>query len=258
VGIGVVVGVIAAVVLVIKGATGEQDRKAAKAPAGSTTTSVAPIVPLPVVAPGASLAGAGPCPKADGSSPRTTHFDQAPPNCLDPAIDYEAVIHTSKGPLKINLNEQSSADAVNTLVFLARYHYYDGLPITSVRRGAFAEVGDPGDSPGFRQPATGEKASAVFSSLLVGLTPRSGTTGGALTIAMPGDQYTTIAPDTSVLGMVLDARPDQRPGAPDDQRTVQQLINDASSPSGAPTQVITIDKVEITECPVPGDKCQRT
>jgi hypothetical protein len=258
IGIGVVVGVVLAVVLVIKGATGEKDRKAAKAPAGSTTTSVAPIVPLPVVAPGASVTGAPGCPKADGSSPRTTHFDQAPPNCLDPAIDYEAIIHTSKGPLRVNLNEQSSAAAVNAFVFLARYHYYDGLPVTSVRRGAYAEVGDPGDGPGFRQPATGDKAGAVFSSLLVGLTPRSGTTGGALTIAMPGDQYTTIPPDTSVLGMILDARPDQRPGAPDDQRTVQQFMNDASSPSGAPTQVITIDKVEITECPVPGDKCQRT
>ena len=46
---------------------------------------------------------------------------------------------------------------MNAFVFLARYHYYDGLPFTTVRRGAFAEVGDPADGPGFRLPATGAR-----------------------------------------------------------------------------------------------------
>jgi hypothetical protein len=259
IGIGVVVGVILAVVLVIRGASGEKERKAARsATTGATTSSTVPPVSLPEAPVGATVAGAPPCPAANGSSARSTHFEQAPPSCLDPAIDYEAVIRTSKGPLKVNLNEETSAEAVNTFVFLARYHYYEGLPFTTVRRGAFAQVADPAGGPGFEQPATGSRESSVLTSLLVGLSPVQGRTGGGLTIGMPGDQFTAIDPQTSVLGLILDARPDQSPGASDDQRTVLQLINDAASPSGSPTQVVTIDGVDISECRVPGPQCQRT
>jgi hypothetical protein len=262
IGIGVIVGVVLAVVLVIRGAAGEKERKDARASttAAATTSTLpaAPLVSLPTPPPGATAAGTAACPPADGSAARTTRFEQAPPTCLDPQIDYEATIRTSKGPLRVNLNEQSSPEAVNAFVVLARYHYYDGLPVTTVRRGAFAEVGDPAGGPGFRLPATGKRESAVLTSLLVGLTPQSGTTGGGLTIGMPGDQFTAIPPDTSVLGMIMDARPDQRPGAPDDQRNVTQFINDAASASGAPSQVITIDGVDIAECRLPSDKCQRT
>jgi hypothetical protein len=262
IGIGVVIGVVLAVVLVIKGAANEQERKDSRAAtaAGATSSTVpsAAAVSLPAPAPGGSLSGTPACPAADGSSARTTHFEQAPPNCLDAEIDYEAIIRTSKGPLRVNLNEQTSPEAVNAFVFLARYHYYEGLPVTAVRRGAYAEVADPTGGPGFRLPATGKRESSVLTSLLVGLTPQSGTTGGGLTIGMPGDQFTTIAPDTSVLGIIMDARPDTSPGAPDDQRTVMQLVNDASSASGAPTQVITIDGVDIIECRLPSDQCVRT
>jgi hypothetical protein len=253
IGIGVVVGVLLAVIGVIKAASSEKDRKAAStttaAANASTTVASGPTVPLPAVAPGEAIAGEAPCPPPDGSARRVTRFSQPPPDCLTPGVDYGADIRTSKGTLTVDLQEAESRAAVNTFVFLARYHYYDGLPFTSIRRGAYAEVGDPTEAdgspdPGFRQPATGKKQASVMTSLLVGLTPRSGTTGGGLTVGMPGDQATTIPGDTSVVGLILDARVDRTPGAPEG-RTVQQLINDASSPSGGPTQVITIEGIDI-------------
>jgi peptidyl-prolyl cis-trans isomerase B (cyclophilin B) len=258
IGIGVVIGIILAVVGVIKAASGEQERKAAtrSTAGGSTTSTVAtgPTAALPAVAPGSTLDGVPPCPPHDASAGRVTHFSQAPPDCLDPAADYGADVRTSKGTLTIDLYETEARAAVNTFVFLARYHYYDGLPFTSVRRGAFAEVADPTAAdgtpgPGFRQPTVKANAGNIMTSLLFGLTPQGGSTGGGLTVGMPGDQYTTIPADTTAIGLIRDARTDRRPGAPDDQRTVQQLINDAASPSGAPTQAITIEGVDITEEP---------
>jgi hypothetical protein len=255
IGIGVVVGVVLAVVGVIKGASGEQERKAAttSTSAGPTTTSTAAPVSLPPAPPGSDLAGAPPCPPPGGSPTRVTRFEAAPPDCLAPDREYTAEVFTSKGQLTVNLQvEGPSRPAVNAFVFLARYHYYDGLPVSMVRRGAWAEVGDPAGGPGFRLPTVaGANQANVFTSLLFGMTPRSGTIGGGLTIGMPGDQVTTIAPDTTAIGLILDARTDRSPGAPDDQRTVLQEINDAASATGAPTRVITIDRVEIIEGPKP-------
>jgi hypothetical protein len=262
IGIGVVVGVVLAVIGVIRAASNEQERKAATpgTTAAATTTTAVPVS-LPPGPAGSALPGAPPCPPAGGAPTRVTRFAQAPPDCLTPGIDYTAEVHTSKGQITVDLQEDGpTRAAVNTFVFLARYRYYDGLPVTLVKRGAYAEVADAADtegeggagggaSPGFRQPSAGKNQGNILTSLLFGLTPRNGTTGGGLTVGMPGDQYTTIAPDTTVLGTILDARTDRTPGAPDDQRTVLQLINDAASASGAPTQVITIDKVDIVEAP---------
>lgn len=249
IGIGVVVGVVLAVFGVIKGAGSEKERKAAAtSTTAAVTTSTLPPADLPAAPPGGRLAGAPPCPAADGSAARITHFEQAPPDCLDPAVDYGAVIRTSKGPLLVDLDEATSRDATNAFVFLSGYHYYDGLPVTTVRRGAWAEVGDPADGPGFSQAATGKNPGGVMTSLLLGLTPRGGRTGGGLTIGMPGDQTATIAPDTTPLGLILDARPDPTKG-PDDQKSTLQLINDTASPSGAPTGVTTIERIELKRCP---------
>jgi cyclophilin family peptidyl-prolyl cis-trans isomerase len=256
-GVGVVAGISLAVFGVVKAATGESERKASSTSttAGSTTSSVADAVQLPAAPTGSAIAGSPPCPPATGAA-RVTRFDQAPPDCLAPGVDYEADIRTSKGVLTVDLHEDTARKAVNTFVFLARYRYYDGLPVSSVRRGAYAEVDDPvhadgAAGPGFRHPVEARKPGDILTALLVGLLPTGGTTGGGLLIGMPGEQYLTIPQETATIGMIRDARVDRSPGAPDDQRTVQQLINDAATPSGAPSQVITIEGVDIREIPRP-------
>jgi peptidyl-prolyl cis-trans isomerase B (cyclophilin B) len=259
IGVGVVVGVLLAVFGVIRAATSESERKqasttttAALSPTSSANVKSGPTVVVPTVAPGATVAGEGACPARDGSSPRTTKFGAPPPSCLTAGVDYTAEVRTSKGTITVDLNEDSSPGPVNDFVYLARYHYYDGLPFTNGRRAAWAEVGEPVDgagtaSPGYRQPAEGKKQKTLFTSLFVGLQATDGTTGGALVMALPGDQTTSIPPDTSPLGIILDARPDRSEGAPDNQRTVQQIINDAATSSGVPSEVITITGVDIIE-----------
>jgi hypothetical protein len=256
VGIGVVVGVLAAIVLVLRGAADQRERKAASsstlAPTSTGPGPVRPAASLPAVAPGAVLAGTPPCPPIDGTAPRTTQFGGPPPDCLDPALDYTADLVTSKGTITVDLQEQDYAGPVNNFVFLARYHYYDGLPVTFIRRGSWAEVADPVNAdgspgPGYRQPATGKREASLYASLYFGLTARGGTTGGGLTIGMPGQDAANIAPDTSPLGYITDARADRN--NPDPQMVVQIAINNASSASGAPAEVVTLDRVDIRTCP---------
>jgi cyclophilin family peptidyl-prolyl cis-trans isomerase len=259
IGIGVVVGVILAVIVVVRGAADQKERKAASSStAAPTSTGPGPARPaaaLPTVAPGATIAGQPPCPAGDGSAPRTTQFGGPPPDCLDPGLDYVADLMTSKGRIVVDLQKQDYPGPVNNFVFLARYHYYDGLPVTFIRRGGWAEVADPVNAdgspgPGYRQPATGQREASLYASLFVGLTARGGTTGGGLTLGMPGQEAANIAPDTSPLGLIRDART----GGADSQMTVQILINNASAASGAPAEVITLDRVDIRTCPL-GANC---
>ena len=95
-----------------------------------------------------------PCPNPDGSSPRQTQFDGPPPMCIDPSKDYRAEMVTSMGTLTISLDSASAPTTVNSFVFLARYHYYDGIIFHRIINGFMCQGGDPTGTgrggPGYR------------------------------------------------------------------------------------------------------------
>lgn len=91
------------------------------------------------------------CPRADGSSPRQLVFDHAPGRCIDATRTYEAVIRTTAGSLTAELYPDKAFNAVNNFVFLARWHFYDGLPFHRVLKDTFAQTGDP-VAPGITGP----------------------------------------------------------------------------------------------------------
>ena len=84
-----------------------------------------------------------PCPAADGSSERRTKFDAEPPMCIDPAKSYTAEMVTSMGTLTIHLDPTLAPRTVNSFVFLARYHYYDGIIFHRIIRDFVCQGGDP-------------------------------------------------------------------------------------------------------------------
>ncbi|MGI9120091.1 MAG: peptidylprolyl isomerase [Acidimicrobiales bacterium] len=86
---------------------------------------------------------ATPCPEADGSSPRQTRFDAAPPMCIDPSRRYTAELSTSLGNLTIALDPIAAPATVNNFVVLARYHYYDGVVFHRIIQGFMCQGGDP-------------------------------------------------------------------------------------------------------------------
>ncbi len=62
---------------------------------------------------------------------------------LEQGVDYQAILETSKGVLRIDLFEDEAPITVNNFVFLARNHYYDGVVFHRVLEDFMAQTGDP-------------------------------------------------------------------------------------------------------------------
>ncbi|SMB92686.1 peptidylprolyl isomerase [Deinococcus hopiensis] len=62
---------------------------------------------------------------------------------VNPAHSYRAVLHTSKGDVTVELNARQAPKAVNSFVFLALNHFYDGTRFHRVIGGFMAQGGDP-------------------------------------------------------------------------------------------------------------------
>lgn len=95
-----------------------------------------------------------PCPEKDGSSPRTTRFNAPPEMCIDPEARYTATIDTTLGTLVVALDAAAAPRTVNNFVFLARYHFYDGVIFHRIIDGFMCQGGDPDGTgrggPGYR------------------------------------------------------------------------------------------------------------
>lgn len=117
--------------------------------------------------------GAANCPKADGSSPRTTKFSSAPANCLTKGVSYTATFDTTAGRIVVALEADKTPGAVNNFVFLARWHYYDGTKlfrvaktIDAIQGGSSSSSGvDPHGVPGYTIPDEGRFTMDAQGSL---------------------------------------------------------------------------------------------
>ena len=84
-----------------------------------------------------------PFPALDGSSPKTQKFNDLPEMGIDPAKRYTATMETSMGTLVISLDPIKAPKTVNNFVFLALYHYYDGIIFHRIIEGFVCQGGDP-------------------------------------------------------------------------------------------------------------------
>ena len=93
-------------------------------------------------------------PDADGSSPQQRKFDEEPPMLIDTNKRYVATMVTSHGTMVIALDPLAAPKTVNSFVFLARYHYYDGIVFHRIIPGFVLQGGDPtgtgSGGPGYR------------------------------------------------------------------------------------------------------------
>lgn len=140
---GIVVGLVVAVGAVVFGITyssgnsGGGKKKAAASttstPRSSSTSSTA-----------ASTAAVAPtCPPVGGAAHRVTSFTKAPPMCVSASSSFDATVKTTAGTFVVRLDTASSPLAVNNFVFLARYHFYDGVTFHRVIPGFVVQGGDP-------------------------------------------------------------------------------------------------------------------
>jgi cyclophilin family peptidyl-prolyl cis-trans isomerase len=218
--------------------------------AASSVTTIAKTGITPAAAePGASISGPTPCPAEDGSSVRTTMFAEAPPTCIDPGFFYIATIETTEGPLTIQLNPVTAPVTVNAFVVLARYHYYDGQPITSILpRQSFGFGNDfngptKDTAPGFTipdEPSAQGRVSSPGAIAMTGTPGSAGTNRGSILIAT-FDQAPAIDPSVATFGLMLDGD------------NTLSAINAFASESGEPTSLVTITSISIRKSsPIPG------
>jgi cyclophilin family peptidyl-prolyl cis-trans isomerase len=179
-----------------------------------------------------------PIPNPDGSSEKKQKFDELPPMIIDPAKNYTATIVTSHGTLEIVLDALAAPVTVNNFVYLARWHYYDGVIFHRIIPGFVLQGGDPGGTgaggPGYRFDDELPKAGRyeVGSLAMANAGPN---TNGSQFFVISGPDGVRLPPLYSLFGKVVKGL------------DVVATVNDLGSSSGKPSERVVIESVTITE-----------
>jgi cyclophilin family peptidyl-prolyl cis-trans isomerase len=241
-GVALLVAVVGVVYLVNRGsdngtATGATTTVVPSTDAPSTTAPIS----LPSTVPGVTIpAGtATPCPKADGSSPRTTGFSAAPTMCIDASKTYTAKVVTNKGEFTITLDAKKAPNTVNNFVVLSRYHFYDGIVCHRILQDFMAQCGDPtgtgGGGPGYTfkdelpaapgyQPATVAMANSGPDTNGSQFFVVTGSHGASLPASYSIFGQVTAGFDTTVKAIEAAAGPNAGDGVPTKETIILQSI----------------------------------
>ena len=178
------------------------------------------------------------CPQADGSSPKRQRFEAEPPMCIDPDKRYTAEMVTSKGTMRIALDPLAAPRTVNSFVFLARYHYFEGIVFHRIIPGFVLQGGDPTATgtggPGYRfadelpPPGRYEVGSLAMANA-------GPDTNGSQFFVISGPDGVRLPPSYSLFGKVVAGL------------DVVATIDAVGTSSGKPKETVTIESVTITE-----------
>jgi cyclophilin family peptidyl-prolyl cis-trans isomerase len=157
---------------------------------------------------------------------------------IDPAKRYTAEMVTSKGTMTIALDAAGAPRTVNNFVFLARYHYFEGIHFHRVIPGFVLQGGDPEGSgrggPGYRfedelpKPGRYEVGSLAMANA-------GPDTNGSQFFVISGPDGVRLPPQYSLFGKVVKGLD-----------TVAS-IDAIGSRSGTPSERVMIETVTITE-----------
>jgi cyclophilin family peptidyl-prolyl cis-trans isomerase len=157
---------------------------------------------------------------------------------IDPDKTYTATMVTSKGTLEILLDPHAAPATVNSFVFLARWHYFDGIVFHRIIPGFVLQGGDPTGSgaggPGYRFNDELPKAGRyeVGSLAMANAGPN---TNGSQFFVISGPDGVRLPPLYALFGKVVKGL------------DVIASINDVGTPSGKPREDVVIESVTISE-----------
>jgi peptidylprolyl isomerase len=179
-----------------------------------------------------------PCPNPDGSSPKQQSFDGPPPMCIDRSKRYTARMVTTKGTMSIALDPMSAPLTVNNFVYLARYHYYDGIVFHRIIPGFVLQGGDPTGTgtggPGYRFADELPQAGRYELGSLA-MANAGPDTNGSQFFVISGPSGMRLPPQYSLFGKVVSGM------------DVVAAIDAVGTQSGKPTERVTIESVTVTE-----------
>ena len=177
-------------------------------------------------------------PNPDGSSPQKRRFKQAPPMVIDPDKRYTATMETSKGQMTIAFDPVAAPRTVNNFVFLARWHYFDGIFFHRIIPGFVVQGGDPDGNgtggPGYRfadelpKPGRYEIGSLAMANA-------GPNTNGSQFFIISGPQGVQLPPQYSLFGKVVKGL------------DVVSAIEAVGTSSGSPKEQVFIESVTVTE-----------
>jgi cyclophilin family peptidyl-prolyl cis-trans isomerase len=125
---------------------------------------------------------------------------------IDPSKRYTAVMETSMGTLTIALDAAAAPKTVNNFVFLARWHYYDGVIFHRIIKGFVCQGGDPEGTgrggPGYRFEDELPKAGRyeIGSLAMANAGPN---TNGSQFFIISGNDGARLPPQYSLFGKVV-------------------------------------------------------
>lgn len=169
-----------------------------------------------------------------------------PPMTIDRSRTYTAVFRTSCGTIEAELAAQTSPNAVNSFVFLAKQGFYNGLSFHRIVKGFAIQGGDPkGDGTGgpnyktVDPPPPGFKYPKGTIAMAKGGAEPAGTAGSQF-FFVPADGA-ALDPLYAVLGKVVKG---------EDVLEKLNRVRTKAGPSGeksTPVEPVYIEKVTIRE-----------
>ncbi|MDQ6837453.1 MAG: peptidylprolyl isomerase [Actinomycetota bacterium] len=206
------------------------------APTGPTTTVPAKGNAVATIA----APSPAPFPALDGSAPHYTQFSAAPPFCIDVTQSYTATITTDLGPMTVQLLSANAPVTVNNFVYLAGYHYFDGIVFHRVVKGFVDQGGDPtgsgSGSPGYKfGDELPKSAEAYDAGSLAMANSGPNTNGSQFFVVVEGGAQQLGQPAYSMFGQVINGI------------NIMNKINadGGSAPKGTPAVLHRIKSVTI-------------
>jgi cyclophilin family peptidyl-prolyl cis-trans isomerase len=177
-------------------------------------------------------------PAPDGSSPKRQVFDSEPPMCIVPQKRYTAEMVTSKGSMTIAFDPLTAPRTVNNFVFLARYHYFDGIVFHRIIPGFVLQGGDPTGTgrggPGY-QFADELPPAGRYELGSLAMANAGPNTNGSQFFVISGRDGIRLPPNYSLFGKVVSGL------------EIVAAIDAVGTRSGKPRQTVTIESVSIAE-----------
>jgi cyclophilin family peptidyl-prolyl cis-trans isomerase len=177
-------------------------------------------------------------PPFDGSAPKSQKFASEPEMGIDPTKRYTATMETSMGTMVIALDAVKAPRTVNSFVFLALNHYYDGIIFHRIIKGFVCQGGDPTGTgrggPGYQYADELPKAGQyqIGSLAMANAGPN---TNGSQFFLISGPSGVGLPPAYALFGQVVKGL-----------EIVEAMQNVPTGAGDRPTTDVVINSVTIT------------
>ncbi|MDJ0767987.1 MAG: peptidylprolyl isomerase [Ilumatobacter sp.] len=182
---------------------------------------------------------ATPFPPFDGSAPKQQEFSAPPEMGIDTSKRYSATMSTSMGDMVIALDPIQAPNTVNSFVFLALHHYFDGIIFHRIINGFVCQGGDPTGTgrggPGYRfddelpRPGQYEIGSVAMANA-------GPNTNGSQFFLISGPNGAGLPPQYSLFGKIVKGLD-----------VLDAMQNVPTGPGDRPKDDVTINSVTITQ-----------